>query len=635
MAINQLTTANTFGQWLTTTTQLISFTNSLVDQQVFNTNSTIIISGTGTLNVHGTALINTLNSNTINTVSINVSGSGFSANVRDSIWVGNSVFIAGNANVVANLTVGNLTVRGATLQTQVLFGDLQIGGFANVANYINVGAYLNQTSGQTSTLGGRVNLTNTEISLAASGNVTISKNLSVTQNVVVGGNVVANRILANVGNIISFNTVTMNAFSINANTVNVTSNLFAGNLFVTNNITVRNLTVLGPIITDSTSNISPGNVTVLNLVNTRNLIVSGAVFSDLNIQGNVNILTTRNISPGPLGNGHFTISGSNYKGYIAVDSASMRIGHNVSSRSLTLEVDETPVLNANTTQVDITGNLNVSGIISGSAVGLTNVNWLQQVATTTDVEVASDAQPDTWKNGASATVTIPIGIDAIDISVYLEVFIRKLSNDVNATTIKYANGSARFVTSATASGQTTFDGTVAANNLSLVINSDAGFGPGAPELRYRMVRDSTTIFTSDWVQLSVPGSFAFLANMVRDTSPVTGSSSTYTLDFQWRKPSSVPEATSGTISIPSGSFTITGSGTNFQAYLSPRASITIDPTGTPQTFAISEILGPTTLRTQTPATSTYSAKGYVIVDNITIANVNLKGSTLNFTGYRT
>ena len=69
MAINQLTTANTFQHWLTATSALISTANTLTDGNgaTFVANTILEVSGTGsTLNVRTSSDINQLYVNTGN-----------------------------------------------------------------------------------------------------------------------------------------------------------------------------------------------------------------------------------------------------------------------------------------------------------------------------------------------------------------------------------------------------------------------------------------------------------------------------------------------------------------------------------------------------------------------------------------
>jgi len=68
MAIDQLSTANTFEEWLTTTSTLVAVANNLTDNTGggFVMNSSIFIEGSAaSLNVRTLANINTLRANTL------------------------------------------------------------------------------------------------------------------------------------------------------------------------------------------------------------------------------------------------------------------------------------------------------------------------------------------------------------------------------------------------------------------------------------------------------------------------------------------------------------------------------------------------------------------------------------------
>jgi hypothetical protein len=76
MAINQLTTANTFEQWLSATQNLIATANTLTDGNgaTFVANTKLDVSGAGsTLNVRTSGSINVLYSNTAFLTDANIS----------------------------------------------------------------------------------------------------------------------------------------------------------------------------------------------------------------------------------------------------------------------------------------------------------------------------------------------------------------------------------------------------------------------------------------------------------------------------------------------------------------------------------------------------------------------------------
>ena len=106
MAINQLTTANTFQEWLTTTSNLIAVANNLTDNTNggFIANSSIFVEGAGaSLNVRTLANINTLQANTFN-----LTGNVETMNVTNSGFIGGDLFVYGNVSISGNLTLDDI-----------------------------------------------------------------------------------------------------------------------------------------------------------------------------------------------------------------------------------------------------------------------------------------------------------------------------------------------------------------------------------------------------------------------------------------------------------------------------------------------------------------------------------------------
>lgn len=628
MPINNLTLSNTFGQWVSATQELITFSNYLTGQSVFNTNSTIVISEGGTLNVHNTALVNTLVSNTINVRTINVTGSGESLNVA------NSANVRGNLFIGQNVSIGNLVVRGSYTIDNPSITNLVIPGYGNIGANLNVASYIVQTGTQQSSFAGRLNLNNTDISLTASGNVTVSKNVSVTQNVVIGANLVATRIFGTTANITSLNVNTMNVSS----NLNVLGTINTAFINVSSNLTVQNLTVLGNVVTQSTTNVAAGNINVTEIVNTKNLIISGSVIGNLNISGgNVVISQPRNISPGALGNGQFRILAPDYTGYIALDGTAMRVGHNVSTRNLMLEVDETPVLNASSTGIIIPGNFTVLGSLAGDAAGLTNVNYIASSDSSSSSLIfdgissiggtSSGRTPNWISSGLSLSTTIPVGIDTVDLSLSASILIESIG--IHGYTYGIAAGGPVSVSGNF--GTTGGSGTFNATSISTIMSADIAAGAGAPDMRYRVLRNGTVFYTSEWTQLSTPGSFFGLLNTVRDNAPITGSSTTYSVEMQWRNVEDIADATAGTVSMTKDYYDIEGTGTNFQAYLSARQRIVVDGV----TYPITEVVYPTKLRSEKFAAATFTNRPYTIADPFTVPRLRMIRKAINLTGYRT
>jgi hypothetical protein len=119
MAINQLTTANTFQEWLTATQNIIAVANNLTDNTNggFIANSSIFVEGAGaSLNVRTLANINTLQANTFN-----LTGNVATMNVTSNGYIGGDLFVYGNVTVSGNLSLD-----------EIGFDDLQVSGSANI-----------------------------------------------------------------------------------------------------------------------------------------------------------------------------------------------------------------------------------------------------------------------------------------------------------------------------------------------------------------------------------------------------------------------------------------------------------------------------------------------------------------------
>ena len=109
MAITQLTTSNTFQQWLIATQDLIATANTLTDGNgaTFTANTILEVAGAGSrLNVRTSGSINTLYANTANITTGNVVTLSFSTASGNTI----TVF---NANVTNAANIGVITGGGA------------------------------------------------------------------------------------------------------------------------------------------------------------------------------------------------------------------------------------------------------------------------------------------------------------------------------------------------------------------------------------------------------------------------------------------------------------------------------------------------------------------------------------------
>jgi hypothetical protein len=107
MAIKQLTTSNTFQQWLIATQSLIAVANTLTDGNgaTFIANTKLDVSGTGsTLNVRNSGSINVLYSNTSFLSNANVTTLNYTTANGTTITARNTV-ATNTANI--NIITGN------------------------------------------------------------------------------------------------------------------------------------------------------------------------------------------------------------------------------------------------------------------------------------------------------------------------------------------------------------------------------------------------------------------------------------------------------------------------------------------------------------------------------------------------
>ena len=295
MAINQLSTANTFQEWLSTTSTLVAVANNLTDGvngSPFIMNTAIIIGGANSsLNVYNHTNVNTLRANTSNIANIslasgNISGNGsitFGQNL--TVTYANVVQNIASLNVTSNLAVGgdafiygNLTISGNVTLDSIGFDDLNIAGsiaFANTLNvtgctYIssieltgNVVSRLNVTSNLSvanqTILYNRVTAPNANIAWENAGGYANIANINFAS-----GNITANGLLT---------TRSINVWS-NVTSINTTGNLWVGgdtfiygNLTISGNVTLDSLgfddlEVAGSV-NSSNLNTSTGNITLL------------------------------------------------------------------------------------------------------------------------------------------------------------------------------------------------------------------------------------------------------------------------------------------------------------------------------------------------------------------------------------
>lgn len=247
MAINQITTANTFQQWLIATQGLITVANTLTDGngQTFIANTILEVSGSGaTFIVKNTATINIVSANTITTGNLTVTSNITRANITNDLKVGGNTVIHGNANIVGDLTVtGNLTLD------TIGFDDLSVAGSGSFGNTLSV---TGATTLSNVTVSGNVTTLNVSTTTNLGGNVNVTGSTFISGDLVVGGNITLDAVgfddlsvagSTNIGNTLTVGSnTTLGANLVVAGTSNTTGNATFVNAEVTGTLTAAFLT---------------------------------------------------------------------------------------------------------------------------------------------------------------------------------------------------------------------------------------------------------------------------------------------------------------------------------------------------------------------------------------------------------
>lgn len=272
MAINNLTTSNTFGQWVTTTQQLVSLANTLTDGPLLYCNTQLQLARPGvSLNVATDALF---------TGNIIANGVAATLNVTNNVSIGNTLTVTGNV-VALNTSAGNLVFSRATATS----------GYANLANL----RVANTTTLNDVTCDGTLTF-DTAVSTSGSlsvfdlevSNLAIIPNLELTS--VTFTDLTASHLSAsNVDtDLLYFNTGYANTGSLRVNSLTVLNDTNTKTLLVLGNTTTGNLSTTGAVNTSqlrfTTGRANTGSLTVydLTVLNSANLnsIIGAAAMAD-------------------------------------------------------------------------------------------------------------------------------------------------------------------------------------------------------------------------------------------------------------------------------------------------------------------------------------------------------------------
>lgn len=188
--ISQLSTSNTFQQWLGATQSLISNANLLTNGNgdSFIANTRLIVGGAGanvSLNVETGASINVTTGNTANitnvtTRNLTVTANIATLNITSDLYVGDELTVYGNANIVGDLIVsGNLTLDALG------FDDLAVSGSGSFGNNLTV-------TGQTTL--SNVAITGNVATLNVTSQANFANNVQIHGDLTVSGNITLDQI---------------------------------------------------------------------------------------------------------------------------------------------------------------------------------------------------------------------------------------------------------------------------------------------------------------------------------------------------------------------------------------------------------------------------------------------------------
>ena len=412
--ITQITTANTFAQWLASTVQLIGVNNDFYANNFTKPTGTLFL-GDPTLGLQ-------VNTNAIIAGQLEVSGTGSSAYVQNNLRVDGQVYFTNTSVGLINSGTANI---GGTLYAQAsgtglnVSNNVIIGGSTNIGNYLVVANTLTVDSGTNlnSTLN-VVGTSNFQNAVTISGTTTISNNASITQNLDVGLNVTVGNLLqaysAEVTTLTNTNTLLVGTnatvsntlytnylqsyYNVNTQALSVTTNTYTNNLFANTGIQTPNLV--------ATNTVYSTNITANNSLIAGNTVISPYINSITAIIGNN--ITANNTVLAPFVNTTTKIFAPNIQANTGIQTADF-----VNSGT-----SKTAILVANsfiqTATLSVTGNTNTNNLIANNSVTVptiyaTNVytsgNYYDSTNTTYFLKPSGTSNLSALNVGGSAVVT--------------------------------------------------------------------------------------------------------------------------------------------------------------------------------------------------------------------------------------
>jgi hypothetical protein len=404
------------------------------------------------------------------------------------------------------------------------------------------------------------------------------------------------------------------------NTVGITHTGFAN---VTGSVNSAILSVGTSAIINSIGITHTGFANVTGSANVGGTLrVAGAAnaLSTLGITGAANALGTLGVNGLLTAASNLNVTNQTNTGTLFI-STSANVGTIGTSNGVF--VNSTLIMVGNSTsntRISSNGVIVSNGVFTGNGAGLTSTTYVSTYSLGTDTAIFNGGDSATWKLGGTYTPTIDQGVSTLDIQVYAELYFRQFAENVSTGGDIYANASS-------------------AN----IGNIDTGFGGGNPLFRYRLTKTysggNTTLYTSDYITISAAGTIAGQFNTIRDTTPSVGSGSTYRMEYEWVTITSIPTSNLGTVSVQTSNQTMIGVGTEFQAWVNPRNTITIaNSTGGFGTgacsHAITAVRGPTSILLTAYPLEAASGRTFRINDPLANVNMTQLYLSLGMTGYK-
>ena len=530
-----------------------------------------------------------------------------------AVWSETYTKIATIGNSTSSATINSTAFSGTAANATLFAGQ----SLATVQGWITgnaATAYSNVTSWQFANATNGFGISGTAANANNLGNVPASSYINTSGSYTITGAHTYNSTVFVNGSILSVGNTTQNV------TTNTTV-IVIGNSTVNATINSTAFTGKANDATNYTGSISSGQVTSAlgftpyNATNPSLLANSTNGFGISGTAAAANTANNASFLGGTAASGYQTTAGlsanvatltSNNTSFVGTVSAA----NVVSNAQLTSNLTSYAKLSgaAFTGQVNTSANLNLSGtaVAVGNGAGLTSVSYISTSTSASDISIFVGGDQNTWKDGSTFYPTVATGVSTLAVGVSAGFFIKQVADEVAAS-------------------------------------GDVTAGPGNPQLIYRIVKvpsvgANTVLYTSSNNVLSTPGAGGgFLVNTV-DTTPVSGNSTGYAIQYKWQDVSADPNANAGTITTANNTTAnVSGTGTYFTATLNSRLQIaTANSTGGNAIpyVNVSTVYGNGLVVLEAKLGSKVTANNYVVRDQY--ANVVMDQTDILFTfvGYK-